>query len=349
MFEKILSKISYDIAIDLGTSTILVYVRNKGLIVNEPSVITIHKKTRQVLAVGEEAKRMIGKTPQTLEAIRPLRYGVISDFYATEQLLSHFITLINNLPSKFPKYPKPKVIIGVPSGLTSVERKAVMDSTLAAGARKVYLIEEPMAAAIGANLPIKKPSANLIVDSGGGTTEIAVISLAGMVINRSLKVAGDQLDQDIVNYARQKYNLLLGERTAEELKCKFGTATEILTAKNNVPDKFTLQGRDLKTGLPRSITAPSSELREAMKASLTQIINAIKDVIESTPAELMPDILKTGITLAGGTSLLTGLPKLISSEINAPVKVADDPVTCVVRGCGYLLEDDKLLDLVQIK
>ncbi|HDQ88844.1 MAG TPA: rod shape-determining protein [candidate division WWE3 bacterium] len=349
MLEKILTKISYDIAIDLGTSSILVYVRNKGIIANEPSVITIHKKTKQVLAVGSEAKKMIGKTPQNLEAIRPLRNGVISDFYATEQLLSHFVTLINNLPSKFPKYPRPKVVIGVPSGLTSVERKAVVDSALNAGARKALLVEEPMAAAIGAGLPVKQASGSMIVDSGGGTTEIAVISLGGTVLNRSIKIAGDQLDQDIVNYARQKYNLLLGEKTAEELKCQFGTATEILSNKGNVPDKFVLQGRDLKTGLPRSITAPSSELRDAMKTSLHQIVNAIKDVLESIPAELMPDILKSGLTLAGGTSLLTGLPKFISTEINAPVYVATDPVTCVVRGCGYLLEDEKLLELVRIK
>ncbi len=349
MLENLISKITYDIALDLGTSSILVYVKGKGIIVNEPSVITLHKKTKQVLAIGEEAKKMIGKTPQNLEAIRPLKNGVISDFYATEKLLSHYVTLINNLPSKFPKYPKPKVVIGVPSGLTSVERKAVVDSALSAGARKALLVEEPMAAAIGAGLPVKTATANMIVDSGGGTTEIAVISLGGVVLNKSIKIAGDQLDQDIVNYARQKYNLLLGEKTAEELKQKYGTATEILTSKSNVPDKFVFQGRDLKTGLPRSITAPSSELREALKGSLTQIINAIKDVIESTPAELMPDILKSGITLAGGTSLLTGLPKLISSEINAPVKVANDPVSCVVRGCANLLDDSNLLELVRIK
>ncbi|HOM78116.1 rod shape-determining protein [Patescibacteria group bacterium] len=349
MFENLLSKITYDIALDLGTSTILVYVKGKGIIVNEPSVITLHKKSKQVLAVGEEAKRMLGKTPPNMDAIRPLKNGVILDFYATEKLISHYINLINSLPSKFPKYPKPKIVIGVPSGLTPVERKAVRDSALNSGARKVLLVEEPMAAAIGAGLLIKTPSANMIVDSGGGTTEIAIISLGGVVVSKSIKMAGDQLDQDIVNYARQKYNLLLGERTAEELKQNFGSATEILSSKSSIPDKFVFQGRDLKTGLPRSITAPSSELREAMKGTLSNIINAIKDVIESCPAELMPDILKSGVTLAGGTSLLTGLPKLISSEINAPVTVANDPISCVVRGCANLLDDDVLLDLVCIK
>ncbi len=350
MIEKILSKISYDIGIDLGTATVLVYVRGKGILVNEPSVVTFHKKTRQVLAVGEEAKRMIGKTPPTLEAVRPLRGGVISDFRAAEELLSYFIGTVNSMPSKFPKYPKPRIVIGVPSGLTSVERKAVIDSSMTAGARKVFLVEEPMAAAIGAGLPVKKPAGSMIVDIGGGTTEMAIISLGGVVAGKSLKVAGDQLDQDIVAYARKKYDLLLGERNAEQLKQRYGTAAEFFATKSssstNIPDKIVLRGRDLKTGLPRSIRIQSTELRDAMDASLKQITNSIKDVLEESPADLMPDILSSGIVLAGGTSLLKGMSRLISSEINTSVHVAEDPISCVVRGCGYLLEDDNLLSLV---
>ncbi|MBD3366512.1 MreB/Mrl family cell shape determining protein [candidate division WWE3 bacterium] len=356
MIDKILSKISYDIGIDLGTANILVYVKGKGILINEPSVVTIHKKTKQILAVGAEAKKMLGKTPQTLEAIRPLRNGVISDFYATEKMLEHFIKSVNAIPTKFPKYPKPKIVIGVPSGLTSVERKAVIDSALTAGARKAILVEEPMAAAIGAGLPVKKAAGNLIVDIGGGTTEIAVISLGGMVISNSLRVAGDQLDMDIVNYARKKYNLLLGEGTAEALKCAFGSAlvegvsggSRLEASREGVQDALVFQGRDLKTGLPRSIKASPEELEEAMKGSLTLIINAVKDVIEATPAELMPDILSSGAVLAGGTSQLKNLDLLLSKELKAPVHLAEDPISCVVRGCGKLLEDEMLLDLVRV-
>jgi len=346
MFDKLLRKISYDIGLDLGTATILVYVKGKGILVNEPSVVTIHKKTKQVLAVGREAKKMLGKTPKNLQAIRPLRNGVISDFYAAEQMISHFIKSVNSIPTKFPKYPRPRIIIGVPSGLTSVERKAVMDSALEAGARKVLLVEEPMAAAIGANLSVKKAVGNLIVDIGGGTTEIAVISLGGVVVSNSLRIAGDQLDMDIVNYARQKYNLLLGEKTAEEIKCKHGRAMEILDSSVKEIKDVVLQGRDLKTGLPRSIHVPVSELEGAMKGSLQQIINVVKDVIETVPAELMPDILSKGLTLVGGTACLKGLDRLFSRELKVPVNVVQDPVTCVVMGCGKLLDDDNLLAMV---
>lgn len=345
MFDNLLSRISYDIGIDLGTATILVYVKGRGILINEPSVVTLHAKTRQLLAVGTEAKNMLGKTPQTLEAIRPLRNGVISDFYATEQMLGHIIRSVHAIPSKFPKYPHPRIIVGVPSGLTSVEKKAVIDAAENSGARKVYLVAEPMAAAIGSGLPVKQAKGNLIVDIGGGTTEIAVISLGGIVVSRSLRIAGDQLDADIVNYARSRYNLLLGDRTAEEIKCKYGSAAD--TAKTKL-EEVSFQGRDLKTGLPRSIKINPLELREAMKASFHQILNSIKDVMEETPAELMPDILSEGLFLAGGTSQLKGLPRFLSQELNVPVKIAEDPISCVVRGCGHLLEDDKLLDLVKL-
>ncbi len=347
MFDKLMARFSYDIGMDLGTANILVYVKGKGILISEPSVVTIHKKTKQVLAVGREAKHMLGKTPKNLEAIRPLRHGVISDFYATEQMLAHFIKSVNSMPTKFPKYPHPRIVIGVPSGLTSVEQKAVVDSALTAGARKALLVEEPMAAAIGAELPIKKAAGNLIVDIGGGTSEIAVISLGGVVVSSSSRVAGDQLDTDIVNYARQQYNLLLGEKTAEKLKCLHGQAME--APETGIDDgEVVFQGRDLKTGLPRSIPTSSTELNKAMKGSLQQIINAIKDVIEEVPAELMPDILSDGLVLAGGTSQLKGLDRLLSRELKIPVRVAKDPIACVVRGCGKLLDDDNLLNLVKI-
>lgn len=348
MFDKFLSRISHDIGIDLGTATVLVYVKGKGILINEPSVVTLHKKTRQVLAIGDEAKKMLGKTPRNLEAIRPLRHGVISDFYATEQMLAHFIKSVNAIPSKFPKYPKPRVILGVPSGLTPVERKAVVDSALIAGARDAILVEEPMAAAIGADMPVKMAAGSLIVDIGGGTTEIAVISLAGIVVSNSLRVAGDQLDIDIVNYARQKYNLLLGEKTAEDLKCNHGQAMELSASGSHSSREVVFQGRDLKTGLPRSVKISPSELETAMKGSLNLIINSIKDVIEEVPAELMPDILSKGLVLAGGTSQLTNLDHLLSRELKVPVRIAEDPVSCVVRGCGKLLDDDNLLTLVRI-
>lgn len=343
MFDKILRKISYDIGIDLGTSNVLVYVRGKGILIREPSVITIHRKTKQVMAVGDEAKKMLGKTPPALLAVRPLRGGVISDFYSAQQMLIHFIETVHNMPSKFPKLPKPRIVIGIPSGITSVEKKAVIDAAKRAGARQTFLIDEPMAAAIGAGMDISKPRGNIIVDMGGGTTEIAVISLYGIVVSRSLKTAGDSLDQEIVKYARDKYNLLLGEKTAELVKCKFGSAYEYKEEKNITA---VLAGRDLKTGLPRSVEVSPIEIRNALKTPIYEIIDAVKDTIEETPAELMPDILRGGIVLAGGTSLLKGFPELMEQEIRVPVKVADDPITCVVRGCAKVLDSDLLLEKV---
>ncbi len=346
MLDDIFSKISYDIAIDLGTSSILVYVRGKGLIVNEPSVVTFQKKGGRVLAFGEETKRMLGKTPATLRAIRPLRQGVISDFEATAQLLRHYIGLVNALPSRFPKYPKPRVVVGVPSGLTPVERRAVSMAIYKAGARKVHLVDEPLASALGAGLPIRKPSANMVVDMGGGTTEIAVISLAGIVSKRSVPIAGDRLDKAVVLFARERYNLLLGEHTAEALKRKYGSASTESDGISRLPDSFVMYGRNLKTGLPDSVTVATAALREVLRPELMTILASVKDVLESVPAEMMPDILKEGITLAGGTSLLRGLPHMFSAELHAPVKRAKDPVTCVVKGCAQLLEDPKLLEMV---
>lgn len=345
MINKFWSLFSHDIGIDLGTANTLVYVKGKGILIREPSVVTIHQKTKEVLAVGDEAKRMLGKTPKAIMAIRPLRDGVISDFYIAEKMLSHFINIVHQTPSRFPKIPKPRVVLGVPSGVTSVERKAVIDAAKSAGAREAYLIEEPMAAAIGADLPILEPTGTMIVDMGGGTSEIAVISLGGVVVSKSLRIAGDEMDEEIVNYAKSKHNLLLGERTAEEIKISIGNVIEF---ENEKEYKGVFRGRDLKTGLPRSIEVMPSEIREALKISVYTIINAVKDAIEETPAELVPDILKNGITLAGGTSLLKGFDKLMSQELGVPVRLAQDPITCVVRGCAKVLNDDDLLRRVRI-
>lgn len=330
---------------DLGTANVLVYVRGKGILVREPSVVAIHKKTKEILAVGSEAKRMLGRTPINIEAIRPLSNGVISDFRAAEKMITYFIRQVHEIPSKFPKIPKPRIVIGVPSGVTSVERKAVVDAAENSGARKVFLLEEPMAAAIGADLCVEEPKGTMIVDMGGGTSEIAVISLGGIVVNKSVRIAGDAMDAEIVNYAKNKYNLLLGERTAEDIKIAIGNVVEM---DGESQYKAVLRGRDLKTGLPRAVEISPSEIREALKPPMNHIINAIKDAIEETPAELMADIVKEGIILAGGTSQLRGMDKLLSTELRVPVRVAKDPLTCVVKGCAKVLEDDELLNKVKI-
>ncbi len=346
MLNKLFGYFSHDIGIDLGTANTLVFVKGKGITIREPSVVAIHKKTKEVLAVGEEAKKMLGKTPDIIQAIRPLRDGVISDFYVTEKMISYFIKQVHETPSRVPKIPRPRAVMGVPSGVTSVERKAVIDAAKNAGAREVYLIDEPMAAAIGAGLDVNEPKGTMIVDMGGGTSEIAVISLGGLVVNKSLRIAGDEMDEAIVNYARDTHNLLLGERSAEEVKCQIGNAVEF-DKENNF--SAVLRGRDLKTGLPRSIEVSPAEIREALQEPIYEIVNGVKDAIEDTPAELMSDIVKDGIMLAGGTALLRGLDKLMEFELKVPVKVAKDPMTCVVRGCGKLLDDLALLERVRIK
>ncbi|MFC1756056.1 rod shape-determining protein [Patescibacteria group bacterium] len=346
MLNKLFGYFSHDIGIDLGTANTLVYVKGKGITIREPSVVAIHKKTKEVLAVGAEAKRMLGKTPDIIQAIRPLRDGVISDFYVTEKMISYFIKQVHSGPSKLPKIPRPRAIMGVPSGVTSVERKAVIDAAKNAGAREVFLIDEPMAAAIGSDLDVNEPKGTMIVDMGGGTSEIAVISLGGLVVNKSLRIAGDEMDEAIVNYAREVHNLLLGERTAEEIKCQIGNAIEF-----NKENDFSaiLRGRDLKTGLPKSIEVKPIEIREALKDPINEIIAGVKDAVEDTPAELMADIVKDGIVLAGGTALLRGFDKLMAYELQVPVRVSKDPLTCVVRGCGMLLDDLDLLERVRIK
>ncbi len=350
MFGKIWQYLSHDIGIDLGTVNTLVLVKGKGIVIREPTVVALHKKTRQVLAIGTEAKRMIGRTPAAIEAVRPLRDGVISDFDTTEAMLRYFIQKVHQTPPgkslwSLPKIPKPRVVVSIPSGVTEVERRAVQDACLSAGAREAYLIEEPMAAAIGAKLPVEDPEGVMVVDIGGGTTEIAVISLGGMVINRSLRVAGDELDEDIINYMRTRYGMLIGERTAEEIKIEIGSAYP-LDSKDNLVT--VVRGRDLATGLPKSLKITAAEIREALTPTITQMVQAIHEVLEETPPELLTDIVDRGIYLAGGGALIRGLDKKIAEETKLPVYISDDPLTTVVRGCGEVLNNLDLLSKVRV-
>ena len=344
MFDFLFGLFSHDLAIDLGTANILVAIKGKGIVIREPSVVARHRKSKKVLAIGSEAKKMLGKTPQSIEALRPLRHGVISDFDATAAMLAHYIKLVHERPQKYyPNIPRPKVVIGIPSGVTEVERRAVQEAALDAGARVAYLIEEPMAAAIGANLPIQESKGLMIVDIGGGTTEIAVISLGGIVVNRSIRIAGDEMDQALITFARLKHSLLIGEPTAEEVKITIGSAFMSENDKQTV-----VRGRDLESGLPKSMKLNSMEIREALGTVINNIISQIKEVLEETPPEFISDIMEQGITLAGGSSQLKGLDKLISQEVKMPVWVAEDPQTSVVRGALRLLEDESLLHRVKV-
>lgn len=339
MLNKIFGLLSHDMGIDLGTVNTLVYVRGKGVVVNEPSVVAINQKTRQILAIGNEAKKMIGRTPAHIIAIRPLVDGVVSDFEITQEMLKYFITQVHK--EKFTLFPRPRVVVGVPYGVTEVERRAVEEAAINAGAREVYLIEEPLAAAIGARLPIQEPGGSFIVDIGGGTTEVAVISLGGIVVSRSLRIAGDEMNQDIVNYIKDNFNLLIGEKTAEEIKISIGSALPMKS-----PLKHKVRGRDLVTGLPKEIIITSEEARKAISKSVGAIIEAIKATLEETPPELVADIMGKGIVVAGGGALLKGLNQLIASATQTPVHIADDPLTCVVRGTGVVLEDIDTLSQV---
>jgi rod shape-determining protein MreB len=346
MLDWLYGLFSHDLGIDLGTSSILVFIRGKGIVVREPSVVARHKKTKAIVAIGREAKRMLGKTPGTIEAIRPLRDGVISDFDAASALLTQYIRLVHESPKNplIPKIPRPKVVIGIPSGVTEVERRAVQEAALFAGARTAFLIEEPMAAAIGAGLPIQDSRGTFICDIGGGTSEIAVLSLGGIVVNRSIRIAGDEMDEAIAGFVRLKHSLLIGEQTAEEIKLSIGSAYP--TDKN---DRVTVvRGRDIETGLPKSVRVSEPEIREALSGVIHEIIESIRDTIEETPPELVGDIIEHGIMLAGGASQLTGIDRLIANELKMPVWVTDDPQTAVVRGCGKLLDDAVLLKKVKI-
>lgn len=340
MLNKILGKFSQDVGIDLGTANTLVYVRKRGIVINEPSVVALNIKTGRVLAIGEEARRMVGKTPAHIVASRPLVDGVVSDFEITEHMLKYFIDKVHTEPMHF--LPRPCVVIGIPSGVTEVEKRAVEDATLAAGAREVYLIEEPMAAALGAHLDVQEPSGNMIVDIGGGTTEVAVISLGGIVLSQSLRIAGDKLNEDIINFAREEFNLLLGERTAEYIKIEVGSALP-LEESLSVP----MRGRDIITGLPKEILVSDKEIRSALMPSLEILAKAVKATVEQTPPELLADIMEKGIILAGGGSLLRKFDELIEAETHIPVQVTEDPLTAVVRGTGVILENlDKLQDVL---
>lgn len=338
-FNAIFSRFSHDIGIDLGTANTLVYVKGRGIAIEEPSVVAINKRTKEILAIGQEAKRMVGRTPAHIVAIRPLVDGVISDFEITEQMLRYFFDRVHK--EKFTFLPRPRVVIGIPHSVTEVERRAVEEGAINAGAREVFLIEEPIAAAIGARLPIQDASGCMIIDIGGGTTEVAVMSLGGVVASRSLRIAGDEMNEDIIQYAREKFNLVLGERTAEEIKIKVGSAYP-LKERLETP----MRGRNLVTGLPKEIIVNDEQIREAIKKSLNAIMESIKATMEETPPELLADIMDKGIVLAGGGALLRGLDRKISEETETQVHIADDPLTAVVRGTGIVLEDLDLLSNV---
>lgn len=332
---------SLDIGIDLGTANTLVSVRNKGIVINEPSWVAINKRTREPLAVGAEAREMVGRTPAHIVAIRPLRDGVISEFEITEAMLRYFIEKVHQ--QSIVPFPRPRVVIGIPSGVTEVEKRAVYDAALSAGAREVYLIEEPMAAAIGAGLPIAESRGSMVVDIGGGTTEVAIFAMGGIIISRSVRIAGDEMDDDIIAYTRGKYNLLIGERMAERIKMRIGSA-------HPLEEELTLsvRGRNLITGLPQEIDLSSIEIREALAPSVNIIIDTVKDALDETPPELIADLMEIGVTLAGGGAQLQGLANRLADEIKMHVWVAEDSMTCVARGAAKILEDYQSLHSVLV-
>jgi rod shape-determining protein MreB len=346
MLDWVFGLLSHDLGIDLGTANTLVYVRGKGIVIREPSVVARNRKTKNIVAIGTEAKRMLGKTPTTIEAFRPLKDGVIADFDATEAMLKHYIHLVHASPehSFLPKIPRPRVVIGIPSGVTEVERRAVQEVAIMAGAREAHLIEEPMAAAIGAGLPIQETNGSFICDIGGGTSEIAVLSLGGIVVSRSMRIAGDEMDEAIVNFMRLKYSLLIGEQTAEDIKIAVGSAYPI----DKTERQTVVRGRDIETGLPKSIRVNESEIRETLASVVHEIVEGVAETIEETPPELIGDIMEHGIVLAGGGALMRGIDKLIATEVKMPVWITDDPQTAVVRGCGKLLDDEQLLRKVKV-
>lgn len=330
MLDKFYKLISNDIGIDLGTSNTLVYLKGHGIVITEPSVVALNIKTNQILAVGEKAKEMLGRTPGHIKAVRPLVDGVISDFEVTEEMLSYLINKANNISKKFGR---PRVVVGVPSGITNVESRAVYDAARSAGAREVYLIEEPMAAAIGVRMPIKDPVGSMIIDVGGGTTDIAVISLGGIVKSKNLKIAGDRFNNDIITYMRDDFKILIGETTAEMIKMSIGSV---------LPGEYKeieVRGRDLLTGLPREVVVTDSDVREALSASVRELLSGVKDLLESIPPEILSDIMRNGITLSGGGALLSGLAELFQNVLKMPVFVVEDPLTAVARGTGVILDD----------
>lgn len=338
-FDLAIGLFSNDMGIDLGTASTLAYIKGQGIVLCEPSVVAIQKGTSNVLAVGEEAKRMLGRTPGNIVAIRPMKDGVIADFEITESMLRYFIKKVHNSR----RLVRPRMVIAIPSGITEVEKRAVKDSALHAGAREVFMIEEPIAAAIGVGLPIQEPSGNMIIDIGGGTTEMAVISLAGVVFSKSIRIGGDEMDDAIINYLKKTYNLMIGERTAEEIKIKIGSAYPL-------DEELTMEvrGRDLVAGLPKMITVTSEEIREALGEPISQIIESIRITLERTPPELSADLIERGIIMAGGGSLLRGFDKLIQEETGLPVHVAEDPLTAVALGTGKVLSEIHYLKRVAV-
>lgn len=330
MLKKIYKMFSNDIGIDLGTANTLVYLKGHGIVINEPSVVVVNQKTGQIVAVGSEAKQMLGRTPGHIRAIRPVVDGVISDFEVTEEMLSYLINKAEKISKKFIR---PRVIVGVPTGITNVEIRAVEDAALSAGAREVYIVEEPMSAAIGIRLPIKEAVGSIIVDIGGGTTDVAVISLSGVVRSKNLKIAGDVLNNDIMNYMRDEFKLLVGERTAENIKIAIGNVLE------GNPMEAEVRGRDLVTGLPRQVIVTDADVREAIMPSVVGLVDGIKEVLETTPPELLSDIIHRGLVLSGGGALLRGLDIMLQNVLKIPIYVAEDPLTAVARGTGIILEE----------
>ena len=343
MFNPItalLGLFSHDVGIDLGTANTLVMVRGRGIVIDEPSVVAIDKISKKILAIGAEAKRMVGRTPANIVAVRPLKDGVISDFEVTERMLHYFIRSVHQ---RFGMgIPRPRVVIGIPSGVTEVEKRAVHDAALNAGARAAFLVEEPMAAAIGSGLPVMEPHGCMIVDIGGGTTEVAVIALGGIVVSTSIRIAGDEMDQEIIAYARQVHNMLIGERMAEEIKIQAGSAFPL-----DPEETIEIRGRDLATGLPKSVEVSTVELRDALSGSIGAIVEAVRSTIEITPPELVADLMYRGIALAGGGALLRGLDRRLAQETKFPVYVAENPLWSVVQGTGEMLEEAAMLEKVQ--
>ncbi|OGH21255.1 MAG: rod shape-determining protein [Candidatus Levybacteria bacterium RIFCSPLOWO2_01_FULL_38_13] len=373
MFDKLFSLFSYDIGIDLGTANTLVFVKGKGIVIREPSVVAIHKKTKKIISIGTEAKKMLGKTPATILIVKPLRGGVIADFDATAKMISYYIQSVHQVGNILPAaWSKPKVVIGIPSAVTEVQRRAVWEAALSAGAREAFLIEEPMAAAIGEEISVFSPTGSMIVDIGGGTTEIAVISLGGIVLSKSFLAAGDEMDRAISHYIRLRHGLLLGEKTTEEVKLKIGSASEskfkIQKAKikseneknedESHGEKFNpvqlrekvavVRGRDIETGFPKSLKVTEVEVREALAPVVSEIIEGISDALEDAPPELVSDILEHGILLTGGGSLLPGIEDIIAERTRIPVIKSEDPLTSVVKGTGKVLEDESLLERVKV-
>ncbi len=330
MLEKIYNAFSNDIGIDLGTANTLVYLRGHGIIINEPSIVALNTKTGRVVAVGGEAKKMLGRTPGHIRAVRPLVDGVISDFEVTEEMMAYFIGKAEKISKKFFR---PRVVVGIPSGITNVEHRAVYDAARSAGGREVYIIEEPMAAAIGIRLPVHEPIGSMVIDIGGGTTDVAVISLAGIVQSKNLKIAGDKLNNDITQYLRNEFKILVGEKTAEAIKLELGNVLP------DEPMELSVKGRDLMTGLPREIVVTDSDIREAISASVAQLVDGIKEVLETTPPEILADVMNRGAFVTGGGALLRGLHELLESELRIPITIAEDPLSAVARGTGIVLED----------